>query len=154
MYRLLTIFVSCSLLYAQQFSPLHRAQEQFLNFDEEEVSQNVYIDESSGLVWQNSKRLRLVSDPQRARHICKNLKIEGYRWQLPSLSQLQSLSNPRLKPSMKSGIRFGAANAYIASNKPLWDNTLHYGFNYATAKTLLFHPHSRRLYVRCVAELE
>lgn len=145
---LVTTFLLCTLLFAQSFSKMMISEDTYLNFQTDKKKLlDLYLDESSSLVWQNFKRLRQFNTVKKAQAYCKSLRLGEYKWTLPTLVQIRSLE-------MTSSLRFTKNVSYLLSDGPLWDNTLMYIYTPHSKTDTVSVKSKKSRYVRCVSSLE
>lgn len=142
-----TLLVSTTLS-GQDFSNSLASTETFLGFESEKSKPSfVYIDESSSLIWQNTKYLKRFKNQSKAQSYCRNLRINQRQWSLPLASELKSLE-------ITSQLLFSRDVSYLAADRPTWDNRRVFVYDSKRRRPRSVVKSSKVFYVRCVAKLE
>ncbi len=145
---LIFILLGSTVLLGQGFSNSLASTETFLGFESIKPKPSfVYIDESSSLVWQNTKYLKRFKSQSKAQSYCKHLHISQLSWSLPLASELKSLE-------ITSQLLFSRDASYLAGDRPTWDNRRVFVYDSKRRRPSSVVGSSKAFYVRCVAKLE
>ena len=145
---IILLLILLSRSFAQEFSAVLASTDTYLNFESSKDDLlPIYIDEATSLAWQNSEKLQSFKESDAAKLYCKSLKLGDHKWVLPTFKELKSLT-------ARSNIVFGHELSFLASDRPIWDNTLTLAYNAQNSKKLYVKQDQEDLFVRCVSRLE
>lgn len=142
------------MLFSQQFSAVPSSHDVFLNFGKTDTTPAVWYDEANLLAWQNTQYLPQFTSLEKAQKYCSSRAYDDLAWRLPTVTELKTLYRKKFSSHIASALTSGEKKAFLASDQPIWDTKLWYGFNYSRGGVMIFKKETKRLFVRCVSSLE
>ncbi len=124
-----------------------KAEEERIEREKKEAwdSREVFVDKSTGLIWQDDKNTKIVKiEWDDAVDYCKRLEFAGFSdWSLPSKNELEELY------TKKDNLKYGSSYYYWSSSENVSGSSKAWGISFYSGDTYYYNK-SGKYYIRCV----